>query len=83
MDSVLVSDHFVPWRHKGGHAPFSLAWMAAAGEHTMRVMLGTSVLTPTFRHNPAVIAQAFATPMSSRSSKSPGAGSSRQSLRTS
>jgi coenzyme F420-dependent glucose-6-phosphate dehydrogenase len=61
LDSVMVSDHFLPWRHEGGHAPFSLAWMAAAGERTRRVMLGTSVLTPTFRHNPAVIAQAFAT----------------------
>jgi coenzyme F420-dependent glucose-6-phosphate dehydrogenase len=61
LDSVMVSDHFLPWRHEGGHAPFSLAWMAAVGERTKRVLLGTSVLTPTFRHNPAVIAQAFAT----------------------
>lgn len=61
LDSATVSDHFQPWRHKGGHAPFSLAWLAAAGERTERVMLGTSVLTPTFRYNPAVIAQAFAT----------------------
>lgn len=61
LDSVLVSDHFLPWRHEGGHAPFSLAWMAAVGERTKRVLLGTSVLTPTFRHNPAVVAQAFAT----------------------
>ncbi len=61
LDSATVSDHFQPWRHKGGHAPFSLAWMAAAGERTERILLGTSVLTPTFRYNPAVIAQAFAT----------------------
>ncbi|MEU2255725.1 glucose-6-phosphate dehydrogenase (coenzyme-F420) [Nocardia xishanensis] len=61
MDSATVSDHFQPWRHKGGHAPFSLAWMAAVGERTERIQLGTSVLTPTFRYNPAVIAQAFAT----------------------
>jgi len=61
LDSVMVSDHFLPWRHEGGHAPFALAWMAAAGERTRRVVLGTSVLTPTFRYNPAVIAQAFAT----------------------
>jgi coenzyme F420-dependent glucose-6-phosphate dehydrogenase len=56
-----VSDHFLPWRHNGGHAPFALAWMAAVGERTNRVLIGTSVLTPTFRYNPAVIAQAFAT----------------------
>ncbi|GEL19736.1 glucose-6-phosphate dehydrogenase (coenzyme-F420) [Pseudonocardia asaccharolytica] len=61
LDSVVVSDHFLPWRHNGGHAPFSLAWMAAVGERTSRVQLGTSVLTPTFRYNPAVLAQAFAT----------------------
>src|SRR5947208_1025402 len=52
LDSVVVSDHFLPWRHNGGHAPFSLAWMAAVGERTHRVMIGTSVLTPTFRYNP-------------------------------
>ena len=61
LDSVLVSDHFQPWRHEGGHAPFSLAFMSAAGARTERVVLGTSVLTPTLRYNPAVIAQAFAT----------------------
>ena len=60
LDSVTVSDHFQPWRHNGGHAPFSLAWMAAVGERTKRVQIGTSVMTPTFRYNPAVIAQAFA-----------------------
>ncbi|MFB7876749.1 glucose-6-phosphate dehydrogenase (coenzyme-F420) [Nocardia sp. NPDC056064] len=61
LDSATVSDHFQPWRHEGGHAPFSLAWLAATGERTERITLGTSVLTPTFRYNPAVIAQAFAT----------------------
>ncbi|RVW01677.1 glucose-6-phosphate dehydrogenase (coenzyme-F420) [Rhodococcus spongiicola] len=61
LDSVTVSDHFQPWRHKGGHAPFSIAWMTAVGERTQRVQLGTSVMTPTFRYNPAVVAQAFAT----------------------
>ena len=61
FDSVVVSDHYQPWRHEGGHAPFSLAWMSAVGERTERVLLGTSVLTPTFRYQPAVIAQAFAT----------------------
>jgi coenzyme F420-dependent glucose-6-phosphate dehydrogenase len=61
LDSVMVSDHFQPWRHTDGHAPFSLAWLAAVGERTERVQLGTSVLTPTFRYNPAVVAQAFGT----------------------
>ncbi len=61
MESVSVSDHFQPWRHEGGHAPFSLGWLAAVGERTSRIQLGTSVMTPTFRYNPAVVAQAFAT----------------------
>ena len=61
FESVMVSDHFQPWRHTGGHAPFSLAWMAAVGERTRSIQIGTSVMTPTFRYNPAVIAQAFAT----------------------
>jgi coenzyme F420-dependent glucose-6-phosphate dehydrogenase len=61
LDSVWVSDHYQPWRHTGGHAPFSIAWMTAVGERTSRVVLGTSVLTATFRYNPAVVAQAFAT----------------------
>ncbi|RZU63774.1 coenzyme F420-dependent glucose-6-phosphate dehydrogenase [Microterricola gilva] len=61
FDSVATSDHFQPWRHEGGHAPFSLAWMAAVGERTSTIRIGTSVMTPTFRYNPAVIAQAFAT----------------------
>ncbi|MGW2662217.1 glucose-6-phosphate dehydrogenase (coenzyme-F420) [Nocardia tengchongensis] len=61
LDSATVSDHFQPWRHNGGHAPFSLAFLAAVGERTSRIQLGTSVLTPTFRYNPAVVAQAFAT----------------------
>ncbi|SDR95209.1 glucose-6-phosphate dehydrogenase (coenzyme-F420) [Microterricola viridarii] len=61
FESVATSDHFQPWRHEGGHAPFSLAWMAAVGERTSTIKLGTSVMTPTFRYNPAVIAQAFAT----------------------
>lgn len=61
MESVFASDHFQPWRHTGGHAPFSLAWLAAVGERTSSIQIGTSVLTPTFRYNPAVLAQAFAT----------------------
>jgi coenzyme F420-dependent glucose-6-phosphate dehydrogenase len=61
LDSVMVSDHLQPWRHVGGHAPSALACLAAIGERTERVVLGTSVLTPSFRYNPAVLAQQFAT----------------------
>lgn len=61
FDSVVVSDHYQPWRHTDGHAPYSFAWLAALGEHTERVMLGTSVVTPHFRYHPAIVAQAIAT----------------------
>ena len=61
FDSVVVSDHFQPWRYSDGHAPFSFAWLAALGERTSRVTLGTSVVTPTFRYHPAIVAQAMAT----------------------
>jgi coenzyme F420-dependent glucose-6-phosphate dehydrogenase len=61
FESVFVSDHFQPWRHSDGHAPFAIAWLAAAGERTKRVVLGTSVATPTFRYHPAIVAQAFGT----------------------
>ncbi len=61
FDSVWISDHFQPWRHTDGHAPQAFAWLGAVGERTERVLLGTSVLTPTFRYNPAIVAQAFGT----------------------
>src|SRR6478736_2175204 len=61
FDSVFISDHLQPWRHDGGHAPASLPWLGAVGARTSRVILGTSVLTPTIRYHPGVIAQAFAT----------------------
>ncbi len=61
FDSVWTSDHYQPWRHTDGHAPNALAWLGAAAVATDRVILGTSVLTPSLRYNPAVVAQAFAT----------------------
>ena len=61
FDSVFVSDHFQPWRRSDGHAPFAFAWLGATGERTKRVLLGTSVVTPTFRYHPAIVAQAFGT----------------------
>jgi coenzyme F420-dependent glucose-6-phosphate dehydrogenase len=61
LDSVAVSDHFQPWRHSTGHAPNSLVWLGAAGQATERVTLATSVLTPTMRYHPSIVAQAFGT----------------------
>ena len=61
FDSVFISDHLQPWRHTGGHAPAALPWLGALLASTERVIVGTSVLTPSFRYNPVVVAQAFAT----------------------
>src|SRR4029079_4977431 len=61
FESAIVSDHFHPWRDTGGHAPFSFAWLGALGASTSRIQMGTSVVTPTFRYHPAIVAQASAT----------------------
>lgn len=61
FDSIVVSDHFHPWRDTGGHAPFSFAWLGAVGQRTRRARLGTSVVSPGFRYHPAIVAQAVAT----------------------
>ena len=61
FDSVFVSDHFQPWKHTDGHAPNSLVWLGALGASTKRVVIGTSVATPTFRYHPSIVAQAFGT----------------------
>jgi coenzyme F420-dependent glucose-6-phosphate dehydrogenase len=61
FDSVFISDHFQPWKHTNGHAPSSFAWLGALGARTSRVIIGTSVMTPTFRYHPSIVAQAFGT----------------------
>jgi coenzyme F420-dependent glucose-6-phosphate dehydrogenase len=61
FDSVAVSDHFQPFRHVGGHSPASLPWLGALAVQSSRILIGTSVLTPTYRYHPSVVAQAFAT----------------------
>ena len=61
LQTIAISDHFQPWRHKGGHTPAVFPWLGAAGERTSDALLGTSVLTPTMRYHPSIIAQNFAT----------------------
>jgi coenzyme F420-dependent glucose-6-phosphate dehydrogenase len=61
LETIAISDHFQPWRHKGGHTPAVLPWLGAMGEQTSRALLGTSVLTPTMRYHPSIVAQNFAT----------------------
>jgi coenzyme F420-dependent glucose-6-phosphate dehydrogenase len=61
LEIVAVSDHFQPWRHSTGHAPAALPWLAAFGQASRRVDFGTSVLTPTLRYHPSIVAQSVAT----------------------
>ena len=61
LDIIAVSDHFQPWRHSDGHSPSALTWLGAIGQATSTAVLGTSVLTPTLRYHPSMVAQAFAT----------------------
>jgi coenzyme F420-dependent glucose-6-phosphate dehydrogenase len=61
LDTIAVSDHFQPWRHTGGHAPAAMTWLGALAATSRGAMLGTSVLTPTMRYHPSIVAQSFAT----------------------
>jgi coenzyme F420-dependent glucose-6-phosphate dehydrogenase len=62
LATIAVSDHFQPWRHHGGHGPAALPWLGAlAASVGSDTRIGTSVLTPTLRYHPSMIAHAFAT----------------------
>lgn len=61
FNSVAVSDHFQPWNHRKGHAPYSFTLLGSIGERTSRITIGASVVTPTFRYHPSIIAQSVGT----------------------
>lgn len=58
---VWASDHFQPWQANQGHSSFAWATLAALSQRAPGVMMGTGVTCPTYRYNPAVVAEAFAT----------------------
>ncbi len=60
FDGLCPSDHLQPWWEPGESAH---AWvlLGALGQATERATLGTGVTAPVFRHNPVMVAQAFAT----------------------
>ena len=68
FDLLAFSDHFQPWQANEGHASEAWVTMAALGQRTKYVWMGTTVTCPTFRYSPAVVAEAFA----SLSQLSPG-----------
>jgi TAT-translocated FGD2 family F420-dependent dehydrogenase len=58
--AVWADDHFEPWEDDRGHN--SLAWvtLAALGQRTQRILMGTGVTCPSYRYRPQLVAQAFA-----------------------
>jgi F420-dependent hydroxymycolic acid dehydrogenase len=60
FDLLAVSDHFQPWQANEGHSGQAWITMSAIGQRTERIRMGTTVTCPTFRYNPAVVAEGFA-----------------------
>jgi TAT-translocated FGD2 family F420-dependent dehydrogenase len=61
FDAVWSSDHFQPWQDNEGHSAFAWLTLAALGQRTNRVVMGTGVTVPIYRYPPAIVAQGFAT----------------------
>jgi coenzyme F420-dependent glucose-6-phosphate dehydrogenase len=57
----LISDHFHPWIHEQGHAPFVWSTLGGIAQATSTIRVGTGVTAPTMRVHPAIVAQAAAT----------------------
>ena len=58
---AVISDHFHPWTHRQGQAPFVWAVLGAIAQATGRLRLGTAVTAPIRRTPPHLVAQAAAT----------------------
>ena len=60
FDLLATSDHLQPWQADEGHSGQAWVTMAAIGQRTKQIWMGTTVTCPTFRYNPAVVAEGFA-----------------------
>jgi F420-dependent hydroxymycolic acid dehydrogenase len=60
FDAVWTSDHFHPWQDNQGHAGQAWVTLAALGQRTASLVMGTGVTCPTYRYRPPIVAQAFA-----------------------
>jgi TAT-translocated FGD2 family F420-dependent dehydrogenase len=60
FEALWASDHFHPWQDNQGHAGHAWITLAALGQRTRDVPLGTGVTCPIYRYRPAEVAQAFA-----------------------
>lgn len=61
FDAMWASDHFHPWQDNQGHAGHAWVTLSALTQRTNRILMGTGVTCPSFRNNPAIVAQAFST----------------------
>ena len=60
FDAVWTDDHFHPWQDNQGHCGFAWVTLAAVGQRTSNIHMGTGVTCPSFRYRPPIVAQAFA-----------------------
>lgn len=60
FDELWTSDHSHPWQDNEGHSMFPWLTLALIGERTERIVFGTGVTCPTYRHHPSQVAQVFA-----------------------
>jgi F420-dependent hydroxymycolic acid dehydrogenase len=60
FDVITNSDHVQPWQSNEAHSGQAWLTMSAIGARTRKIWMGTTVTCPTFRYNPAVVAEAFA-----------------------
>jgi TAT-translocated FGD2 family F420-dependent dehydrogenase len=61
FDLLAASDHFQPWQANERHCGEAWVTLAALGQRTHHVWMGTTVTCPTLRYNPGVVAETFAT----------------------
>jgi TAT-translocated FGD2 family F420-dependent dehydrogenase len=61
FDGLSISDHLHPWQDNQGHAAHAWVTLAAIGQRTQRLVVGTAVTCPSYRYHPGQIAHAFAT----------------------
>ena len=59
FDMVWASDHFHPWMDNEGHSGQAWITLAALGQR-IKLPFGTAITCPSYRYNPAIVAQAFA-----------------------
>jgi TAT-translocated FGD2 family F420-dependent dehydrogenase len=60
FQGVTMSDHLHPWQDNQGHAGHAWMMLAAIAARTERLIVGTGITCPIYRHHPLEVAHAFA-----------------------